>query len=217
MKAGILLALLLVADAAAMEQSDLAGLRVALQPIAEAVNVDGVPLQVRTATGRDVERLAGRIEARWRAEGSVVQAHEVAGWKVRSRFEDGRSEVLQWKGEDDAAQLLHSTLDAMRAPAKATRPPFRLPRSCAWGRVISGNAGPGSYEQRTAICAEGTAAVIRALRSRLEAQGWSVMHAAGGSLELARQGSGARLVVAPGPQDGQSTVVWLAATRQELR
>jgi hypothetical protein len=210
-------ALLVTGHAAAMERVDLGGLRVSVVPVPGVVNVDGVAMQLSMATGRDVERLAARIEARWRAEGSLVQRHQAAGWQVLSRLEQGRSEVVQWTGDGASARLLHSKLDAMRAPTAPAAPPFRLPAACAWGRVISGTAESGPYEQRTAICGVSPAASLRSLRERLAAQHWVVLRESDMNLEVARAGTEARLVVAPGPGAQQSTVVWLAVPAKEVR
>ncbi len=208
-------ALLLSGHAAAMERSDVHGLDVAILPIPEDVHVDGIALQVRTASGRDVGRLASRVEERWRAEGSEVRRLQLPGWQAISRLDRGWSELVQWTGEGEGARLLHSRLDATRAIASQVPPPFRLPSSCAWGRAVSGDAGAGRYEQRTAVCAGDQQAIQRSVRERLLAQGWSLGRQTGAETEARREGVAARLVVTPGPGSRQGTLVWLAVTPKE--
>lgn len=193
----------------ALEPRDARGLSVVVERIPESVLVDGLGVRIQTATGADVPQLAARIAQRWRREGSQLHQSRQAAWQLLARLEDGHSEVIQWRGSGTSAQLLHSVVDAMRAPARPTAAPFTLPSHCAWGRVIEGEAGAKSYEQRTGWCRADASHVLAALRQRLPAQGWS-LEGEGMALQLSRAGSAGELIVGPDPAREGSAVVWVA-------
>src|SRR5690606_36362067 len=177
--------------------------------IPEGITVDGLAMQMHSATGRDVAGLAARIEARWRAEGSVVQSAQ-SRWQMLSRFEHGRSELIQWRGEGPSAQLLHSIVDTTHPTARPAIEPFTLPLHCAWGRVIEGRAGHDSFEQRTGRCGTSSDRVFAAVRRSLAAQGWNGSRASGTTLELARDGIEGRLFITQDAGDAATAVVWIA-------
>lgn len=204
------------AQSVALEARDARGLDVRIDPIAESVHVDGLAMHIQAASGRDVERLAARIAERWRAEGSLLQHHSQSSWTLLTRLVDGRSEVIQWRAGGGSAQLLHSVVDAMRAPGRPSHGPFVLPPQCAWGRVIEGNAGPAAYAQHTARCRAPPATLTAALRQRLAAQGWTVRDGGAMALQLARPGIQAQLIVAAGTARDESAVVWISTRRQSL-
>jgi len=196
-------------SATGLEARDTRGLSLMVERIAEDIRVDGLTMQVHSATGRDVAELAARIEARWRAEGSVVQSAQ-SRWQMLSRFERGRSELIQWRGEGPSAQLLHSILDTTRPAARPASEPFTLPLHCAWGRVIEGRAGLGSFEQRTGRCSNSSGTVFAAVQRSLATQGWNVSRASGTALELARDGIEGRLFITQDAGDAATAVVWIA-------
>ncbi len=207
--AALLLLCCVARSAGALESRDVRGLQVTLEAIAEPVQVDGVSMRLQVATGPDVQRLAARIEQRWRAEGSVVERQQAASWQVRARLERGRNEVIQWRGAGDAAQLLHSTVDVMRAPATAAPPPFALPAGCTWLRSVRGAAGRERFEQRTATCGMSAERVITSLHGLLSAQGWTIEHAGPDGARLMHAGSEGLLRVTAGEGVGRSTLAWL--------
>lgn len=197
----------------ALEARDVRGLDVVLEPIPEPVLVDGLGMHIRVASGADVPRLAARIEQRWRTDGSVLRHHTQGPWKLVSRLVDGRSEVIQWHAGATSARLLHSVVDVMQAPARPTSGPFMLPPRCAWGRVVEGVAGPHAYVQQTARCQGSPASLQAALPLRLGAQGWKVKGGSGPTLQVARAGVEAQLIVAAGTMPDESALVWLSARR----
>lgn len=206
------LALLLMSAAlacGAIEARDARQLEVTIERLAEPVIVDGVRLQVHSAVGPDVARLAERIRLRWRQEGSLLSQHRHDGWHLLARLGSGHHEVIQWRGEGRSAQLLHSVLDATRAPARPPAAPFRLPRSCAWMRVIEGRAGRDAYQQRSARCRAGPASVLDAIRRELQALGWTVREGAGQSLQVFAKHIDGQVTVTAGEARGESGVVWV--------
>lgn len=201
--------LVLLQPAFALEARDLRGLQVELLPLDEPVQVQGVSLQLRVASGPDVQRLAARIEQRWRAQGSVVQRHDTHAWQVVARLDRGRNEVIQWRGTGAAAQLLHSSVDVTRPPAPPVPAAITLPARCAWLRVINGGAGHSTFEQRTASCALRAERVIAAAGAALRAQGWVVEAAGVDALRAVRAGAEGLLRVSPDQQGEGSTLAWL--------
>lgn len=198
--------LLLVAAscAGAIEPRDARGLDVRLEALPEPVTVDGVVFEIQFASGRDIQELARRMEHRWRQQGSLVQRLQQRGWQLLSRWEEGRSELLQWQGEGAGAQLVFSRLDTTRAPARPGRGPLVLPARCAWGRLIQDR----SQALRTAACRLTLPELQLQLRARLVAQGWSVRQETGVTFEVSRAGQSARLTLSAGSQAGESALVW---------
>lgn len=196
-------------SATALEARDTRGLSLSVERIPEGITVDGLAMQIHSATGRDVAGLAARIEARWRAEGSVVQSAQ-SRWQMLSRFEHGRSELIQWRGEGPSAQLLHSIVDTTHPTARPAREPFTLPLHCAWGRFIEGRAGHDAFEQRTGRCSALSGTVFAAVQRSLVAQGWDVSRASGTTLELTRDGIEGRLFITQGAGNAATAVVWIA-------
>lgn len=197
--------------ASAIEPEDVRGLAVSVEPVGESMRVDGVPVIVTSATGRDIEELAARIERRWRNQGSPVQRRAHAGWQLLTRLDAGRSELVQWRIPDGSGELLHSLLDPSRAGNGASAAPFSLPGRCAWGRIIEGGAVRDSFEQRTGHCRRRSADALRALSRSLRAQGWEVAESLPGSLELAGAGLRGLLVVIDDPEGQGSWLSWLGS------
>ncbi len=215
-----LLAVLLMTaalESGAIEARDARQLDVTIERLTEPVIVDGVSLQIHSAVGPDVSRLADRIRTRWRQEGSPLRQHMQDGWHLLARFDNGHNEVIQWRGEGSSAQLLHSVLDAAQTPVRPSAAPFRLPSSCAWVRVIEGQAGRGSYQQRSARCRAGPASVLDAIRRELRARGWTVREGEGQSLQVSAKGLDGQVTVAAGDARGESGVVWVGHQAAEPR
>lgn len=205
----VMACLLGTALAAAIERRDLSGLAVTVEPIPEEIVVDGLALHITRAGGAGVPRLAQRLQSRWRTEGSAVHAQEVEGWSIASRLDQGRNELIQWRGEGEDAQLLHSSLSTGQHPRRRATAPFGLPGACAWGRVIEGVSGRSTFEQHTARCTATTALLTAALQSRLQSQGWSIRSRADAVWDLQRPGDHARLTLLNGPAPGDVSLVWL--------
>lgn len=206
-----LLALAASVECAALEARDARGLDVTLERLAEPVVVDGVVLQVQSATGPDVPALAARIQTRWRQEGAPLREHTRDGWNSIARFEQGRNEVIQWRGQGDSAQLLYSLLDAMQRPQRPSAAPFRLPSRCRWIRVIEGRAGQGTYQQHSAHCRAEPATVLEAIGRQLRSGGYIVHAGTTQVLRISGAGLEAELIVVPGPTRAESGVVWVAS------
>lgn len=199
--------------AGAIEAGDVRGLDVRLEALPESVAVDGVMFEIQFASGRDIPELARRVEQRWRLQGSAVQHMQQRGWQLLARWERGQSELLQWRGDGGAAQLLFSRLDTTRAPARPGSGPMELPARCAWGRLIQDR----SLVLRTAFCRLSLPQLQAQVRTRLAAQGWSVQHASDVILDIARAGESARLTLTAGAQAGESALLWTGQSpRQEL-
>lgn len=201
--------LCLASQVAALEVRDGRGFDVAIESVAEPIEVDGVPLSIRRATGSDVPRLASRIVARWRAAGSMVQEASQQGWQMSSRWDDGHMELLQWRGEGAAAELLYSRLDARRKARRAGGPPLRLPAGCVWGRQIAGLAGGKRYQQHTARCRRAAAALLPELRELLGQRGWRWRETTAGAFQINGSDAQGMLLLAPGPSAGESWIAWI--------
>jgi hypothetical protein len=203
--------------AVALEKRDLGGLAVTVESIPEEVIVDGLALRIKRASGADVPQLAQRLQIRWRTEGSAVQSQQVEGWKSASRLDQGRNELIQWRGEGPDAELLHSSLVTGRLPRSRSRAPFALPGACAWGRVIEGVSGGSSFEQHTAQCAANAAALATAIQSRLQSLGWNIRSRMDAVWDVHRSGDHARLTLIEGPVPGSSSLVWLRVVSGDRR
>jgi len=194
--------------AAPFEKRDLGGLAVTVEAIPEEVIVDGLAVNITRASGAGVAQLAQRLQVRWRTEGSVVHAQQMDGWNIASRLDQGRNELLQWRGEGERAELLHSFLVIDRQPRGRARAPFALPRACAWGRVIEGVSGGSAFEQHAAHCETPAQALTAALQPRLQGLGWSIRRRSDAVWELQRSSDHAQLALIDGPARG-SSLVWL--------
>lgn len=200
-------ALLLLACAScagAFEPRDVRGLDVRIEPLPEPVAVDGVQFEIVVASGSDVTELARRVEHRWREQGSTVQHLQQHGWQLASRWDAGRSELMQWRGEGGAAQLVFSRLDTLKAPVRPGRGPLLLPSRCAWNRQIADR----SHTVSAATCRLALPQLQRQVRAALLAQGWSVQRETAALLEITRDGSSARLTLVPAARPGESAIVW---------
>lgn len=205
------LALLLLActtSAGAFESRDARGLDVRIEPLPEPIAVDGVMLEIQVAHGDDVPELARRIAQRWQQQGSTVQRLQQRDWELLTRWEQGRSELIQWRGAGTTAQLIFSRLDTLRRPSRRGSGPLLLPSRCTWGRLVEDR----SHALRTAFCGLALPDLQRQLRAVLESQGWSIRHEASLLFEIARNGESGRLTLASGRQPDESAVVWTEIT-----
>ncbi len=194
--------------ASAFEPRDARGLDVRIEPLPEPVAVDGVVFEIQFASGKDVAELARRVELRWRQQGSPVQHVQQRGWQLVARWDGGRSELMQWRSEGAAAQLIFSSLDALKPPVRPGRGPLLLPSRCAWNRQIRDR----SHTVSSATCRLKLPELQRQLRAALVAQGWSIQRDAGALLEIARDGSSAHLTLVTAALPGESALVWTQIT-----
>jgi hypothetical protein len=208
----LLLLLLLAPGVDAIEARDFSGLDVAVERIGEPVIVDGVQMRIQRAQGIDVQRLAARIERRWQGEGGTLRHLHQQGWQMLGRWHEGRSDLIQWRGEGRQAVLLYSRLDTQHKPLRQAAPPFSLPFGCAWGRVVEGEAKGRRYLQRSAVCRGSSAELQPAVRTALDAQGWVLRSETAAAMELGRGGMHGTLLFAPGPDRQHSALVWIGAS-----
>ena len=207
MKALLCLLVAFTPWAAAIEARDARGLDVQVDAMPAPVSVEGVAMHVRLASGRDVPELARRIEQRWRLEGSEPRRMEAGGWQLLGRWDQGRNELIQWRGAGATAQLIFSLLDTLQQPLPPGRNPFPLPPGCTWVRVIEDS----EHAQRTAYCRLASASVRQSIRALLGSLGWVIRHDTAASFEASRGTVSGTILVTPAPQPGHSALVWMAS------
>lgn len=200
----LFLFLALTSGAKAIETHDTRGLDVQVEAMPKPVSVDGVTMQVRLARGSDVPALARRIEQRWRLEGSAPRRMEAGGWQMLGRWEQGRNELIQWRGTGGAAQLIFSLLDTLQQSSPPGRSPFPLPPGCAWVRVIEDS----EYSQRSAYCRLASERLRQAMRALLASQGWIFRHDTAASFGISRGTLSGSILLTPAPQPHHSALVW---------
>jgi hypothetical protein len=208
----LLLILVPAQGADAIEARDATGLELAVERISEPVTVDGVQLRIQRAQGRDVPQLVSRIGQRWQVEGGTQRRLHQQGWQMLARWQDGRSDLIQWRGEGSDALLLYSRLDTLQQPQRRSAPPFSLPSGCAWGRVVEGESMGRQYLQRSAVCRASSAAVQPALRAVLQAQGWTLRGETAATMELAQRDVQGTLVFARGRNLHETALVWIGVS-----
>lgn len=192
----------------ALEPRDARGLDVRMESLPEPLIVDGVVFEIQVASGSDVAELARRVEQRWRQQGSIVQHMQQRGWQLVTRWDAGRNELVQWRGEGGAAQLIFSRLDTLKPPVRPGRGPMLLPSRCAWTRQIEDR----SHAVSSASCHLTLPELQRQVRMALVTQGWSIQREAGGLLEISRDDGSARITLVPAAQPGDSALVWTQIT-----
>lgn len=210
------LALVMVAQSAsAIDARDARGLSVAVGRVAEPLVVDGLVMHVERAQGPQVGELARRIEDRWRQERNLVIESRHGDWHIRSRWVGVRSEVIQWRGEGDQAELLLSWFDASRKPGAAAAEPVSLPPGCVWGRRVEGRSHRERYMQLTARCRSGAAGVASRLDPLLARHDWTVVHKGALTWDVMRQRETARVTLVAGASPGDSALVWITTVPDE--
>jgi hypothetical protein len=208
----LLLILVPAQGADAIEARGATGLELAVERISEPVTVDGVQLRIQRAQGRDVPQLVSRIGQRWQVEGGTQRRLHQQGWQMLARWQDGRSDLIQWRGEGSDALLLYSRLDTLQQPQRRSAPPFSLPSGCAWGRVVEGESMGRQYLQRSAVCRASSAAVQPAVRAVLQAQGWTLRGETAATMELAQRDVQGTLVFARGRNLHETALVWIGVS-----
>lgn len=206
----MLLLLLASGSLAAIEPRDSHRLDVTVERIDEDVIVDGVAMRIQWARGAGVPELARRMAGRWRTEGGELQELRQRDWQMLARWQEGRSELIQWRGTGGNAELLHSWLDTTRAVARRRAPPFSLPSSCKWGRVIEGVAAGRRHATHSARCRTGLPATRELLTRSLRAQGWTISHQSPTALQVAGAGLQGELLLAEAGA-GASSIVWVGS------
>lgn len=195
----------------AFESTDLHGLRLQVDAVDEPVFVEGVALHIRRVTGRDVPRLAMRVQERWARQGARIQQHASQSWQITARWAGTRSEVLQWRGDGDAAELLHSWFDTARTVAPRQAPPFRLPAPCAWQRHAAGAAGAQRFLQWSIRCEGERRRQWLAIKARIRQSGWTTTRETAQTLDL-RQGDTQAMLLQAGTYPGAPlSFTWIQA------
>lgn len=210
MRTVLLVALVMLAQASfAMDARDARGLSVAVERIAEPLIIDGLTMHVERAQGPEVGELARRIEERWRRDRSRVLPSLHGEWQIRSRWDGLRSEVIQWRGEGDRAELLFSWFDASRRPERPAAAPVTLPSHCAWTRVVEGRSMAERYVQLTARCRIGAEGLVSRIEPMLARHDWVVRHKGSLAWDVARSRETARATVVAGASPDESALVWI--------
>ncbi len=207
----ILLTLLLMPWMAshALDRRDVRGLDMRMEPPTESMEVDGVPIAMQRVTGSGVAELARRVEQRWTESGSEVRRLSHGDWQLLSRWSDGHSEVIQWRGVGARAELLFSSLDPRQRLGRMPPPPVDLPPQCVWGRQIEESAPTLRYRQRTARCRGSVRGLLSALRAALVEDGWILSAGRGNQLHAARAGWDADLVIVEGRNALECWLMWV--------
>jgi hypothetical protein len=201
--------------ASAIEARDARGLSVAIERIAEPLIIDGLAMHVERAQGAQVSELARRIEERWRQDRAVVLQSQHGDWHIRSRWAGLRTEVIQWRGQGDGAELLFSWFDASRRPEARARDPLKLPSQCAWTRQVEGRLSTGRYVQQIARCRMGVERLLSRLEPLLMQHEWTVLHKGGLAWEVMRLRETARTTVVAGASPDESGLVWITTMQDE--
>jgi hypothetical protein len=209
MIAALLLAASGVLNAPKLERSLTTGLVLTVEPVPEALVVDGVPMTVQRITGPGAVELLERVESSWRRHGSQVRRMQQGEWTLLSRLKGGKSEVLQWRGKKGGQELLWSQLDSESQAQSAPISQLVLPAGCVWGRSVSGLSGRQRYQQRSARCSDTPQHLSSLLRASLAAQGWRVDSVSEQGLLVRRENSEGVISFSVQPESGSSWLVWL--------
>jgi hypothetical protein len=207
--AGLLLAASAVLAVPEIDRALTTGLALAVDPVPEALVVDGVPMTVQRITGRGVDELLERVESSWRRRGSQVRRMQLGEWTLLSRMNGSKSEVLQWRGGKDGQELLWSQLDSRSQPQPAPMSQLVLPAGCVWGRSVSGVSARQHYLQRSARCSDTPQRLSRLLRASLVSQGWQIDAASEQGLLVRRASSEGVISISEQSGSGSSWLVWL--------
>lgn len=194
-------------ESAAFDAHLTAGLAVSVEEVREPVSVDGVSMQLRRITGKDVPALVRRFDAFWRSQGSETRSMQHGIWTLRSRMHGAKVEVLQWSNSG-VPEMLWSLLDtgALQSVPEAE---VALPAQCRWGRSVSGSAAQRRYVQRSARCMLSMSELSARLQQELPLQGWLVRSASQRGLLIERQGDEALISLSQVPKDPATWLVWL--------
>jgi hypothetical protein len=186
-------------DAQAFERNAWRDLDVAVEELSGPMSVDGLAMSVLRAVGSDVPELVRRIGARWHKESDADRIRALAHeqWSILSRIHLGNSEVMQWRGSGEQAELLWSTTDLRQRPGSLPQRAVTMPAGCFWNRSVHGQEHGREYLQSNARCSLSSDHVLRTLISELQREQWSV-RSTGGNLIVANRGRMAvRIAIAP--------------------
>lgn len=186
-----------------------AGLNITVDRIPEPVEVDGVAMTVQRATGTDVMRLARRLEASWRVQGSEIRTLQQGEWTLLSRLSGSRSEVIQWRASAATRELLWSSINVAATASSIPDAGISLPTGCTWGRSVSGSGRQQRYLQRSARCTQSGSVLSRQLRRSLPHLGWRIVNATDGSLLVEQKGMQGLVSLTVHPGEQGTWLTWL--------
>jgi hypothetical protein len=186
-----------------------AGLNITVDRIPEPVEVDGIAMTVQRATGTDILKLARRLEASWRAQGSEVRALQQRDWTLVSRLSGSRSEVIQWRVSPATPELLWSSFDMAATARSIPDAGISLPTGCAWGRSVSGSGRQQRYLQRSARCTQSGSVLSRQLCRSLPHLGWRIVNATDESLLVEQKGMQGLVSLTVHPGEQGTWLTWL--------
>jgi hypothetical protein len=181
-------------------------LNVQVEPLAEPILVNGLPLKVTSVTGSDVEVLARRMGDKWISESDahVVRFESHGSWKIVSRIHGADLEVVQWTGRGKNARLLWSRSELLARIQTPVHGGLRFPPGCVAGRTVSGRIDARSYWQQAASCKGSPRNALSAVRASAGTLGYEVL-SRDGQL-LARNGNTEITVLAWRSNDGPEPV-----------
>lgn len=203
--------LLLASDAPCFDASDLQGLSIERELSRTALEVEGVPLLVERVRGRDVERLAQRIGARWAASGSPTRGLQHGEWQLLSRLDQRWSEVIQWRLHAGDGELLFSRLDLAARPAPPSLP-FPLPAGCERSRTVRARDAQFPFSTTTFRCNGNASGLAIRLAPLLRDAGWQVKVDTPSMLQLDRRGESAQVLLTEEPDRHFTRAVLVTAT-----
>ncbi len=150
------------------------GLEVRVEDLPGSTSFNGLPLRISRAAGPGIGMLARRIIDDWRAESGPesVRVEDCCGWRIASRIRSARPEVIQWRGEGPASELIwsESEPESARVPPESGTLP-RMPQ-CRWSTRVSGRVGGRQFAQVAADCGLPAGDLLDAIGRHLDRGGW---------------------------------------------
>ena len=189
-----MLLLLMPFQAGALQRLDTAGLALTIDEIPEPLQLDGMPVRITRVRGRDVPALVERIAVRWRASGLPLLPLTHEGWSMLSHWEGQRSQLLQWRGTGESAELLWSSLDVAKARPSPAAAPIPVPMGCSWSGELRIPGPQGALLLGSARCEGNRNAAHAWLIEALKSDGWELASVGADLLRLSRSGTAATLV-----------------------
>lgn len=203
--------LMMSRHACGLEQRLMQGLSLNFESLPGSLSADGVPLLIQRASGTGVAELVRRIRSEWHEDGSALREQMLGDWNLLSRLHGSHSEVIQWRGRDNNAEFLWSSVDTRMSNRTPPRSPLPLPAQCIWGPGISGEDGQQLWTQRSARCSRSPHELAAELGASLQRLGWSVRSEPGNTLFLDRSGEQAQISLVLPEGDSLTWLIWLSA------
>jgi hypothetical protein len=187
------------AEAHAFEPRWTVGLDVSTERMVGQTGVNGILFRVERATGHGVPELAQRMRIDWqREQGEIpVLASSESGWSLLGRISRGESEVVQWRGVGDEAELIWSITD-LRERNDVPLGKVPRPRNCSWMPPVHGQVLGQWFLQVSGYCPGTSSALSAELRRLLSGSKWvEVRPAHGQILQVLRGDRRAQIAITP--------------------